>query len=154
MRIILYAEHIRVLWRTGSLVIGVLPRLQPQDGDLPQLASCRPGTTLLVAEQWAEDGRSGFLYRVDAGRGEGQIQWLSASRMPRKAGRMAVTVKDVHPVRYSDWLGLGPQFLFAVSKSCHRDYNLMLVPSRAQGRPGRDPWLYCIQLQIKPISGV
>lgn len=74
MRIILYAEHIRVLWRTGSLVIGVLPRLQPQDGDLPQLASCRPGTTLLVAEQWAEDGRSGFLYRVDAGRGEGQIQ--------------------------------------------------------------------------------
>lgn len=54
-------------------------------------------------------------------------------------------------MRYSDWLGIGPQFLFAVSKYCHRGCNLMLVPSRTQGRPGRDPWLYRIQLQIKPI---
>lgn len=64
---------------------------------------------------------------------------------------MAVKVSDVQPMRYSDWLGIGPQFLFAVSKYCHRGCNLMLVPSRTQGRPGRDPWLYRIQLQIKPI---
>ena len=141
MRIILYAEHIHVLQRTGSLAIGVLPHLRSQDGDLPQAAPCWPCTTLLVAEQWAEDGSSGFLYRADAGMEEVQVQWLSASRMPRRVGRMAVKVSDVQPMRYSDWLGIGPQFLFAVSKYCHRGCNLMLVPSRTQGRPGRDPWL-------------
>ncbi len=151
MRIILYAEHIHVLQRTDSLAIGVLPHLRSQDGDLPQAAPCWPCTTLLVAEQWAEDGSSGFLYRADAGMEEVQVQWLSASRMPRRVGRMAVKVSDVQPMRYSDWLGIGPQFLFAVSKYCHRGCNLMLVPSRTQGRPGRDPWLYRIQLQIKPI---
>lgn len=71
MRIILYAEHIHVLQRTDSLAIGVLPHLRSQDGDLPQAAPCWPCTTLLVAEQWAEDGSSGFLYRADAGHGRG-----------------------------------------------------------------------------------
>lgn len=84
MRIILYAEHIHVLQRTDSLAIGVLPHLRSQDGDLPQAAPCWPCTTLLVAEQWAEDGSSGFLYRADAGMEEVQVQWLSASRMPRR----------------------------------------------------------------------
>lgn len=154
MRIILYAEHIHVLRRTGSLVIGVLPRLRPQDGDMPQTAPCRPGTTLLVAEQWAEDGSSGFLYRADTGMEDAQVQWLSASQMPRRVGRMTAKVSDVQLVRYSDWIGIGPQFLFAVSKYCNRNCNLMLVPSRAQGRPGRDPWLYRIQLQMEPVFAV
>lgn len=47
---------------------------------------------------------------------------------------MAVKVSVVQPMRYSDWLGIGPQFLFAVSKYCHRGCNLMLVPSRTQGQ--------------------
>lgn len=153
MRIIFHAGHIRMLQSTGSLAIGVIPRLQPQDGDIPQTALCRPGTILLVAEQWSEDGSSGFLYQADADREEAQIQWLSASRMPRRDERMAVKVSDVQPVRYSDWLRIGPRFLFAISKSCYRDCNLMLVPSHTQRRSGRDPWLYRIQLQIRPVFG-